>query len=59
MDIVDQLENMNFGPDRLKQLIDTLLKIARVKKRPSKKYKRSLLMTYIETIIDIIIFNQR
>jgi hypothetical protein len=33
MDIVDQLENMNFEPDRLKQLIDTLLKVARIKKR--------------------------
>jgi hypothetical protein len=33
MDIVDQLENMNFESDRLKQLIDTLLKIARIKKQ--------------------------
>lgn len=33
MDIVDQLENMNFESDGLKQLIDAFLKIARIKKQ--------------------------
>lgn len=43
MDIVDKLENMNFGPDRLKQLIDTLLKIAMVKKQSIKEVTKEFI----------------